>query len=384
MQNINEHIDFLVEEKGEWITYQGQEKKVLIIDVSNRAEYYQDKLLYTTFKIQTGDCLLYQGQEWLVTSQVDQSSNCYQGRMRRTNYKIKMVVDGELCEYETIIEAISFSVTSTTIMTMLDGKLKVTLPATITSQRIVESQRFIIMGRAWKVIGVDRTRIGLLELHVDKDLINPNTDDVANGIANQDQIAVWDIQIQDFNSQVLLGESSTYQAQVMKDGKVVTNRTLIWQVDNEQVLSVLDGMVIGKQLGEATLTLSVEGSPQISKAFVIEVVDKMAPVITYKMWCMFVGEGIKYYDFFDILTGDTGHFGVEKYIDGSLAEVNDTYTFVLEPGVIPPDRYTFRVINDELCEITCKIQYTSSKLKLKATSNETGQTVEVLIELYKF
>lgn len=382
MQKIDGAIDFLVEEKGEWVTYQGQEKKVLIIDVSNRAEYYQDKLLYTTFKIDTGDCIIYQGQKWLITSQVDQGNQSYQGRMRRTNYKVKMVVDGELSEYETIIEAISFSVTSTAIMTMLDGKLKVTLPVTISSQRITESQRFIIMGRAWKVIGVDRTRLGLLELHVDKDMINPNTDDVANGIANKDQIAVWDIQIQDFNPQVLLGEPTVYNPQVLKNGTVVTDRTFIWETNNDQVLSVADGIVTGHQLGEATLTLTVEGSPQINKCFTIEVVDKLAPAITYKMWSIFIGEGIKYYDFFDILRGDTGQFGVEKYVDGILAEVNDTYTFIVEPGVIPADRYTFKVVSDVMCEITCNMSYSSSRLKLKATSNETGQTVEVLIELY--
>ena len=328
--------------------------------------------------------ILYQGVKWLLISQVDEGDYTYQGRLRQCNYSVKIVVDGELCEFDTLIEAISFSVTNTSMMTILDGKIKVLLPRTVISQLIKEAQRFIIMGRVWKVIGVDRTKIGLIELHADKEPLNPNTDDVENEIANKNEIAVWDIVIEDFRPQILKGETHTYIAKILKDGTAVTNRNVLWQTDDESIVSIQDGIAVAHQFGKVNLVLTIEGSNSVRKVFEVEVVEHLDPVVTYKMWCMYVGEGIKYYDFFDVLENETAQYSVEKYVDGVLATMNDTYTFALEQGDIPADRYTFRVVSNAVCEITCHMRYSSSKMKLKATSNQTGKSIEVFIELMGF
>jgi len=371
-KRIEKQLAFFLDEFGEKVVKDGIEKKALIRDVVDTLSDYDDKMIRCLFEIKTGDLLEYQNQPWLVISEVDRDRKSYRARIRKVNHHIHFVLDGDVHTFPTIIEGTYARLQIDRYMTLQDGKILVTIPADISTQALEIEHRFIKMGRAWKVTGVDRTRKGLVLLHCELTLFS-SRDDKENEIADAHQIVHRAITLSSQFEQVAIGQTMAIEAIVTGNGEVISEE-LRWESSDETIATVENGNVTGLQEGKVSITASLVKRPFISTGIEIEVVQSMPDVTTYKMWSSNVNGSSKSYMDFSIYSHSEKIFGVEKYINGSLTTPNDTYTFMLNPNGAPSKSYTYTVVNNRTVKIQAHAIFDEGMI-LTATSNETGESV---------
>lgn len=371
-KRIEKQLAFFLDEFGEKVVKDGIEKKALIRDVVDTLSDYDDKMIRCLFEIKTGDLLEYQNQPWLVISEVDRDRKSYRARIRKVNHHIHFVLDGDVHTFPTIIEGTYARLQIDRYMTLQDGKILVTIPADISTQALEIEHRFIKMGRAWKVTGVDRTRKGLVLLHCELTLFS-SRDDKENEIADAHQIVHRAITLSSQFEQVAIGQTMAIEAIVTGNGEVISEE-LRWESSDETIATVENGNVTGLQEGKVSINASLVKRPFISISIEIEVVQSMPDVTTYKMWSSNVNGSSKSYMDFSIYSHSEKIFGVEKYINGSLTTPNDTYTFMLNPNGAPSKSYTYTVVNNRTVKIQAHAIFDEGMI-LTATSNETGESV---------
>ncbi|HHX62456.1 MAG TPA: hypothetical protein GX707_17360 [Epulopiscium sp.] len=379
MKKIDDYLEFLLQETGEDIIVQGEMKKALISNAKDKINFYNDKFIRADFEIRTGDLIEYQNNTWIVISEVHRSRLCYKARIRRSNYRVKIIVDEVLCEWDTIIEGMSFGMEQGKFMNFEDGKIEVTVPANAISNNINADMRFIKMGRAWKVVGVDKSKVGLNILHCEKDMFVTD-DDKNNEIANKNKLAVWEIQANEENRQVAIDKDFAFTATIKKNGREVTDQTVVWESSDVTIATVQNGIVDGIALGNVVISVFIQDKPTVRTSVNVEVIESFPDIITFKMWCSYTDDSDKSYEDFAIFFG-AKYYGVEKYVNGVLVEENDIYTFTLDPNGIPSKKYVFSIIDDYKCQITYKDYHYPNKLILTATSNENGEIIQAFIEL---
>jgi hypothetical protein len=151
------------------------------------------------------------------------------------------------------------------------GKIVVTLPNNADTDNITLGQRFISMKNAWKVIGIDRTKNGLLMLWCELDSII-SSDDLENEIANAGDY-VYTIEIT--NGEIAsIQENNTLQltTQVKLNGNVVTDKTVTFSCDNPSIASVDEnGLVTAISAGECIITASLAENPNVYDTITITV-----------------------------------------------------------------------------------------------------------------
>lgn len=378
MNKIDKLWDFFKFEKGESITINGVQNSAIISDASEKPSYYDDKYIRTDEQLETGDVIEYQNKKWFVISQEDKNEKSYKAKMRRSNYKVKVVLDEVLHEFDSIIESIGVLVDDGKYIDTVAGKITVTIPTEVFSNKIDVNKRFIKLGYAWKVVGVDRSQNGLNIIHAEKDLIAAD-DDMENEIANKNSIAIWSISVADTNRKINVDSDYTYTATVMKNGTEYTGANLIWESSDLNFATVSNGIVHGVSIGFVTISVYMEVNPSVRLDLDIEIAERIPDVITYKMYKAELDGTGKDYTNFSIFQGDTMLFGMERYVNGVLG-VNDTYTFSLNPNGVPSSNYVYTVLNENSVKIQNKSMSTP-KLILTATSNQSGQAVTQNIQL---
>jgi len=249
MNSIEKLWNFFKFEKGQQVTINGVQNTAIISDANTNPSYYDDQYIRTDIPIKTGGVVGYQDKTWVIISQPDENKKTYRAKMRQSNYKIRVVLDEVLNEFDSIIESMSAYVEDSKYIDTVAGKIIVTVPSSELSNKIDVNCRFVKLGYVWKVSGVDRSEKGLNIIHADKDAQGAN-DDMVNEIANKDLIAVWSITVSDDNRNVNIGSDYTYTAIVMKNGQEDDGVVLVWSSSDESITTVLNGTVRGVALGK--------------------------------------------------------------------------------------------------------------------------------------
>ncbi|MFL0194821.1 hypothetical protein ACJDU8_04425 [Clostridium sp. WILCCON 0269] len=377
MNKIDKFWNFFKFEKGEPVKINNMDNTAVISSASENQDYYDDLYIRTDANIQTGDIVEYENKKWFVISQENKESISYKAKIRRSNYRIKVVIDGVLNEFDSIIEIVSVSIGGNGVINIAAGEVTVTIPMDTISNKIDVNSRFVKLGYVWKVSGVDRSRNGLNIIHAEKDSIGAN-DDMENEIANKNLIDVWRITVNDENRTVNIDSDYTYTAVVLKNGSEYTGASLIWRSSDENIAVVSNGVVHPVALGKVTISVYMESNPNVKLDLDIEV-DEEPDTVTYKMYEAETDGTDKNYNSFSIIEDYAMMFGMEKYINGVLAP-NDTYTFTLDSNGVPSANYAYTVLNNYSVKIENKSMSTP-KLVLTAVSNESGGTITQDIQL---
>ena len=379
MNSIEKLWNFFKFEKGELVTVNGVQNTAIISDANTNPSYYDDQYIRADIPIKTGNVVGYQDKTWVIISQPDENKKTYRAKMQESNYKIRVVLNEVLNEFDSIIESMSASVENSKFTDTAAGKIVVTIPSSSLSNKVDINMRFVKLGYVWKVSGVDRSENGLNIIHADKEAQGAN-DDMVNEIANKDLIAVWSITVSDDNRNVNIDSDYTYTAIVMKNGQEDDGVVLVWSSSDESIATVLNGTVRGVALGNTIIAVYMQGNPNVNLELNIEVVEQAPDVITYKMFKADTDGSNKDYSDFSIIQGSTMLFGMEKYLNGVLID-NDSYTFALNPNGVPTSYYVYTVIGSTSVKIENDQMSPDSDLILTATSNQSSQTVSKAIML---
>lgn len=200
-----------------------------------------------------------------------------------------------------------------------------------------------------------------------------------NEIADKNKIPVWEIAINEDNTKIAIDKDFIFTATLKKNGKEVQDALFVWESSDEAIGTVNNGIVDGHSVGNVTIYVYVQDKPDIKISIELEVVESLPDIITYKMWCSYPDGRDKSYTDFSILYGDKKLYGVEKYVNGSMAITNDTYTFSLDANGTPSTKYNYTVLDNVKVEIEAKGN--PYKLILTATSNEIGESITQIVQL---
>lgn len=380
MKQIADFLDFLLFEKGEAVHIDLVPATALLSDAPQSGYYTDDKFLRTKGALHSGALVTHRDADWLVTSQVQNHGNHYEGRMRKTNHVTKLIIEDWLYAFPSILEMVNLTIDSDKSLNIATGNLKATLPANEVTRNVAVNDRFIASLAAWKVVGVDLTETGLVILTAARDVFVAG-DDQENEIANADTLPVWSIILDPAQLSLQPEATSTLTATLMRDTTARATAEFLWHSAAPEVATVSDGVVTGIAEGETTITALWAKHPTIQAAATVTVVDTPPVVVTYVFYTVYASGSDKSYTNFDILESDTRIFGVEKRINGVTAEVNDTYVFTFDPNGATSTNYAYTVLNSYSVQIQNKHRYPSKQVTLTAVSNESGVSSSVSFTL---
>ncbi len=247
-----------------------------VISSTNVNKENDDKYISTLEPINQGDSIFYDNQNWLIISEINgQRTVKYKGIMRKCNYTIKFNFQGNVKPFPSILETKLLDIESGQYMTLPVGKIIVTLQDNVDSRDIVLQQRFLIMGQAWKVVGIDKSENGLIILNCDKDLFSTN-DDKVEEIADRWQWETVHNYVLTINNgdtaTVNINDILTVNATVTDNGTTITNPDITYLSNDSNIVSVDNtGQAMGINLGTATITAQMTYNPDVKDTLQVTV-----------------------------------------------------------------------------------------------------------------
>lgn len=242
-----------------------QAKPIKINGVDGNAIFNKDFTKITTLTpIKTGDLVEYNNKNYLITSENIEKKydTYYKANIEYCNYTIKFKINDEIIEFPAIIDSKTFDIQSNQYIVLPVGKIIVKIQDNSDSENIVLGQRFIKMGNAWRVTGIDKTKRGLIVLYCDLDQIDPNIDDVANEVANGLTPAPESAparQMYISGSDTLnSGTNQTYTIKYSDDNSIVTDKTFTFTLSNNNasIVSTTSNSITLTYQSDGTVTLT--------------------------------------------------------------------------------------------------------------------------------
>ena len=280
MNPIEKLWDFFQFEKGQRITINGVQNIGIISSASENPSYYDDQYLRTDVPIHTGDIIVYQNKKWVAISQPEENSKTYRAKMRELNFIIKVYIGEALHEFDSIIESESAYIQDGKVMNIATGEIIVTVPSNEYTDKIDIGARFIKLGYAWKVSGVDRSKKGLNIIHADKDVFIDDDDkqnEIADRYKHDHQYAI-SISNQQPIEVTLGGTTQLILIVTDKGSQVSTLPEIICTSSNEAIATVSNtGLITGISNGEVSITAVVSGYPQAAVTVSTKVIGTVTP-----------------------------------------------------------------------------------------------------------
>ena len=267
----------------------------ILEDASDVLNYFADKYIITKYPLSTGDLVEYAGIKYIVVSQIDRNIENrkeeqynYRARIRQADYKIKIVIDGKVEEIYTIIEGQKFSIVEGQFFNFADDKIIVTLQADEIASQITKNMRFIKLDNVWKIVGIDKTRMGLITLFCDVNTFS-NNDDIENEIADSHLIednnddpepepGDYRIELNLSYNEVIFNTFETCNVKVYLDNEevddevtfeIIGDNTILWL---ENVQSRQCSIKAGSKLGSVILRVSLKDDENIYEEIEIKAV----------------------------------------------------------------------------------------------------------------
>ncbi|MBW7572469.1 Ig-like domain-containing protein [Caproiciproducens faecalis] len=280
MNRIEKLWNFFQFEKGQQITINGVQNFGIISSASENPTYYDDQYLRTDVPITTGDIIVYQNKKWVVISQPEENSKTYRAKIRESDFVIKVYIGEILHEFDSMIDSVGAYVENGKVINTAAGEIIVTVPSNEYSDKIEINARFIKLGYAWKVSGVDRSKKGLNMIHADKDVFIDDDDkqnEIADYYKHNHQYAIT-VSNQQPIEVTVGGTTQLILIVTDKGSQVSTLPQIICTSSNEAIATVSNtGLITGISNGEASITAVVSGYPQAAVTVSTKVTGTVTP-----------------------------------------------------------------------------------------------------------
>lgn len=181
--NTND-IQYLLDNAGKQVLINNIQQQAIITNTPLN-EFYDGKKITTLSKIKRGDLIDYANSKYLVISESDTKRyNEYKGIMRKCEHEINFKVDeivtdsGEVDMYgepiyltteihklfPVVVDSETFDIQYGKVFNMPTGTILVNVQENVDSLNIKLQNRFLKFGRAWEIVGIDRTKKGLMTI----------------------------------------------------------------------------------------------------------------------------------------------------------------------------------------------------------------------------
>ncbi|QSF43535.1 hypothetical protein [Paenibacillus tianjinensis] len=199
----------------------------------------------------------------------------------------------------------SFGIEDGRVLILPNERRELTIQDTIYTRKIEKNKRFIVDGRAWRVIGVNRLIDGIITLTLEENLINKDLDNVELGIAD------YYNNVSDYSVTILNGENVTISTdqtlqlnvQAKNNDRIIESPVLVYSIDFEDVATVsTTGLVTPLRSGIVIIDVGFKGQ---TASIQINITD----VVTHNYTCEIVGKD-------EITVGKTQSYVINFYDNG--------------------------------------------------------------------
>ncbi|MET3212159.1 UNVERIFIED_CONTAM: hypothetical protein ABIC26_005175 [Paenibacillus sp. PvR008] len=271
-------LDFFLREKGELVHINNVKQLALIQDATDHIQMTDEKIIRAATPLHTGDIVDYRDERYLITSQVEQNEKSCRGRMKKCNQRLALNWSGEVKWFDAVVEARTFSTETGKVISIPEGNILITVQDNTDTRGITLSQRFYMTHQPFKIVGIDRTMNGLIQLSCTLDGINTAYDDVENNIADR-----WKYEIahtyalhihQGTIAYVRLNETLPLNVTATDNGNEIANPPVTYTSSDPNVISVdQQGQVMGIALGQASITAKLTYHPTVLNTIEMRVVE---------------------------------------------------------------------------------------------------------------
>lgn len=243
-------------------------------DDSRLSKYF---LIGLENSVSIGQLIQWSGDSWLIIRKEKRTIESYHKVLAlRCNYNLKWIDEyGVLTQTPAYMfghmeQKINESFSQWRGTYVADGNknLEIILPFI----RIPDQQRFVINNEAWRAVEKDLTSVdGILYMTLIEDNINQFRDDSSQNIANIDQLGNSYIDLGMTTLSIAINETFTFSPVLYKDGKVVSNATFVYSLNNTKS-QIINSTIAGKAIGQSILTVSL-AETQLSTTCIINVTE---------------------------------------------------------------------------------------------------------------
>lgn len=289
--NDDSNFTYLLNTMGEKIKINGKEEQSLLSNYKDKIIDY--KKIKTIVPFNAGDLVEYQDKNWIIISEVTKNNTIFKATMRKCR-EIKhnnQLING-------LVDSRVFDVIQEKYITLVDNEILITLSDKnyIKLNDILEFNK-----KAYKVIGIDDTKEGLLTLRCEYDATNTH---------------FYSIELNATSTTIRQGE--TYQINtVVKDGEfLVENSTLIYNIADTNIATVNEtGLITANAIGATTISVKYENVEAILNLEVLEAIPIKLMTISGD-WQVYLSKTRTY-----TITYDDGSPVIDKIFTFSFADL---------------------------------------------------------------
>lgn len=235
--------------------------KGLIEEIDDKLQSIDSKYLLTTENMAQGAEISNNNINYLVMTKNEKVNNTYyKYTIQKCPYYVNFVPLGIIQRIPCIIQTKTLDVQTNESIILSEGKIIITISANSTTDKIAINDRFITMGSAWKISGLDKSCEGLIKVNADKDQVMSG-DDLINETISGAVKPSYTFNISP--SPVNMKKDQTQQLNVIvsQNGTKIENTTLLYASSDTSIATISSntGLVTGIGVGNATINITYVG-----------------------------------------------------------------------------------------------------------------------------
>lgn len=253
-----------------YLPFNGKTGEEIDLDaqIVDKSDIRDEKLLTTFYEtpFTSGGIVDWKNDKWMVTL-TDEMSDIYRrGAIRRCAAQIKWIDDdGRLIEewvsFKMDLPA-NFGLEERKIVLFPNERRQLMLRLNDDTRKIVKDQRFILDGRAWNVMSLDRLSVdNIMYLVLDEDQKILPDDNLELGVANYySRLKNYSIKVLNEKPRMKLGTSYQIIAELYDDDTKVDNASFSFRSSDESIVGVdQSGNVVSYDVGSASIFIECKG-----------------------------------------------------------------------------------------------------------------------------
>lgn len=241
---------------------------------------------------------------------------------------INIVIGGRVRKFYCQVpeNGMTFGVKHSSMISVGTGSLVCIIINNQYSDSITYNHRFILSKAVWKVIGMDTTVPGITKLTCERELIG-QYDDLESGIACVNQISTFKIELFTPIDSIGIDQKLKFNPILIRDTQQVKDAKLCVNIADESVLN-FDGInITGVSLGETDITVSWNDDKEIYATFHVIVSSEPITSTFYRIYKRELSFHRKTYYDYTVKAYSFVQFGIEKYVNCELTDMDDTLEF---------------------------------------------------------
>lgn len=230
--------------------------KGLIKEIDDKLQSIDSKYLFTMEDLPQGTEISCGNINYLVMTRNEKINEVYyKYTIQKQPYDVNFAPGGILQRIPSIIETKTVDIQTNESIILPAGKIIIVISKNTTTDKIEVNDRFITMGSAWKISGLDKSQEGLIKVNADIDQTMTG-DDLVNEITNGVVKPFYTFNISPNPVSIKKGQTQQLSVVLSENGTTINNPTLIYTSSNENIATIdSKGLITG--IGEGSCSIDI-------------------------------------------------------------------------------------------------------------------------------